>query len=285
MAGLLKAISVTAMTKTVCVVGKYHSNNALLPLLTSPGAGPAGLAAAKTLIHDHPSGTFHVTVFEKSDRVGGLWPISKEDDGMVNPDMRANQSRHTVSFSDLAWPSTTRAFPRAWQVGQYLQQYVKTYPGYEIQTGSPVVKTEHRNEKWKVHVGTKMNASPEIHEFDHLIVASGFFGKPIIPSVLDGISAPVMHSSAFRDLGSLNIDRKQDQSQPPQNIVVVGGQMSGVEVAASLALKISSEANAPSSSNAASPKSVTITHVIQKPFWIMPFFFPSNPLHADRVSS
>ena len=47
-----------------------------------------------------------MTVFEQSDRVGGLWPVSEIDDGMVNPDMRVNQSRYTVSFSDLAWPSS-----------------------------------------------------------------------------------------------------------------------------------------------------------------------------------
>ena len=45
-------------------------------------------------------------MFEQSERIGGLWPISKQDDGLVNPDMCVNQSRHTVSFSDLAWPAS-----------------------------------------------------------------------------------------------------------------------------------------------------------------------------------
>ena len=72
----------------------------------TPGAGPSGIAAAKALTHDHP-GHFKVTVFEQSERIGGLWPVSEKDDGMVNPSMRVNQSRYTVSFSDLAWPATT----------------------------------------------------------------------------------------------------------------------------------------------------------------------------------
>ena len=71
-----------------------------------PGAGPAGLVAAKTLTHNHP-GVFNVTIFEQSERIGGLWPVSKQDDGLVNPDMCTNQSRYTVSFSDLAWPTST----------------------------------------------------------------------------------------------------------------------------------------------------------------------------------
>ena len=117
-----------------------------------PGSGPAGLVAAKTLIHDHPKGTFHVTVFEQASRIGGLWPIEKVDDGLVNPDMCVNQSRHTVSFSDLAWPETAAAFPKAWEVGQYLQRYVRTYPGYEIRLNTRVERTELRNEKWSVGV-------------------------------------------------------------------------------------------------------------------------------------
>jgi hypothetical protein len=116
-----------------------------------------------------------------------------------------------------------------------------------------------------------------------MIVASGFFGKPITPPVLEGLSSPVIHSSKFRNMGSLNIDRKPGQPPSARNIVVVGGQMSGVEVAASLALKISSEANTPNGSNSPSQTDLMITHVIQKPFWIMPLFFPSNPQHTDKV--
>jgi cation diffusion facilitator CzcD-associated flavoprotein CzcO len=107
-------------------------------MLTCKGAGPAGLVAAKTLIHEHP-GRFQVTVFDKSDRIGGLWPISKHDDGLVNPEMCTNQSRHTVSFSDLGWPESAPVFPKAWQVGQYLLRYVEKYPGIDIKLGMRVV--------------------------------------------------------------------------------------------------------------------------------------------------
>lgn len=272
------------MTKTVCIIGKPTCTCVLFLSLTYLGAGPAGLAAAKSLIYDHPSGAFHVTVFEKSDSVGGLWPVSKEDDGMVNPDMRTNQSRHTVSFSDLAWPATTPVFPKAWQVGQYLQRYVRTYPGYEIKTGSAVVHTEIVEDKWKVHIKTKTDATPTVLDFDHMIIASGFFGKPIIPEVLAGFPAPVIHSSKFRNIGSLGINTKPVPSKTGRNIVIVGGQMSGVEVAASLALKLSSDVNTPNRSSLNPDDSYSITHVIQKPFWVMPCFFPTNPQLLNNVS-
>ncbi|EDO00046.1 hypothetical protein SS1G_02905 [Sclerotinia sclerotiorum 1980 UF-70] len=224
-------------TKTVCVIG----------------GGPSGLIAAKTLTHDHPKGTFDVTVFEQSHRIGGLWPVSHDDDGLVNPDMCTNQSRHTVSFSDLAWPASSLACPKAWQVGIYLEDYVKMYPGYSIKTGVKVCKVEPPSgwqtnpattEKWNVHVqryeSAEFTESPQVYEFDHVIVATGFFGKPKIPEILTGFPAPVWHSSKLRDVNSLLTDNGKLSSPKGKNIVIVGGQMSGIETAAAVALQVSS---------------------------------------------
>ncbi|KAG7292780.1 hypothetical protein NEMBOFW57_002823 [Staphylotrichum longicolle] len=100
------------MPKKVCIVG----------------AGPSGLVAAKSLLHDAPRGTFDVTLFDSQTRIGGLWPSNSRDaTGLVHPRMVANQSRHTVQFSDLAWPEDAPHIPRAWQVGQYLARYYQTY--------------------------------------------------------------------------------------------------------------------------------------------------------------
>jgi len=82
-----------------------------------------------------------VTVYEKSERIGGLWPISKTNpDGMVNPDMCTNQSRHTVSFSDLAWEEDARSFLKAWEVGRYLERY-RAFFGVHVECGVRVVST------------------------------------------------------------------------------------------------------------------------------------------------
>jgi cation diffusion facilitator CzcD-associated flavoprotein CzcO len=197
---------------------------------------------------------------------------------MVNPDMCTNQSRHTVSFSDLAWPSTAPTFPKAWQVGQYLQRYIATYPGYEIRTGYQVVKTELLNEKWRVHVQDRKGvAEPEISEYDQVIVSSGFFGKPKIPQPLEGFKAPAIHSSQLRSPKNLTATYGRGLTDRGRNIVVVGGQMSGIDVAASLALQLSSDANTPENSDEKPHDQFTITHIIQRPFWIMPLFFPTNP--------
>lgn len=238
--------------------------------------------AAKTLTHDHPKDTFEVTILEKYPRIGGLWPVSKVDDGLVNPDMRVNQSRHTVNFSDLAWPDSSPLFPKAWQVGEYLQRYIATYPGYEIRTNCNVLKTDFAGGKWKVHFEDRASAVPipQVLEFDHLIIASGFFGEPKTPSTVKGIQAPVCHSSQLRNIETL----LGNEPKAGRRIVVVGGQFSGVETAASIAFQLSSATHSVEISSVPNVSEYFVTNVIQKPFWVMPLVIPSNP-KVETISS
>lgn len=114
--------------------------------------------AAKTLLHNYPKGTFSPTIFEKGHEIGGLWPIEPRDittetttpgqrphNGFVDPSMPTNQSRFTVTFSDLAWESVIDGadipmFPQAWQAGKYLQAYAERYiPKETLRLGHKVV--------------------------------------------------------------------------------------------------------------------------------------------------
>ena len=205
--------------------------------------------------------------------------------------MSTNQSKHTVSFSDLAWPEKIRPFPEAWQVGEYLERYREKYGGkWEVRTGCKVVKTEREGNGWSVHVHVKDDEQGEagemvveVHEFDHVIIATGFFGVPKLPSSLSNSSdVPVWHSSKFRDVrslitdgGRLKVDSKGNGDRK-RTIMVVGGQMSGVEVAANVALQLSDCVNSP-------VKEIMdwtdweVVHVVQKPVWVMPLFLPRNP--------
>lgn len=68
------------------------------------GADPAGLVAAKTLLHSYPLGTFRVLVYEQSPCVSGLWASdSTVRNSLINPEIRTNLTQFTVSFSDLLW--------------------------------------------------------------------------------------------------------------------------------------------------------------------------------------
>jgi cation diffusion facilitator CzcD-associated flavoprotein CzcO len=91
------------------------------------------------------------------------------------------------------------------------------------------------NDHWKVYVKT-LKSSEEVFTFDHVIVASGFFGKPILWPATVKQPKRLIHSSKYRDLkGLLALRDDEPPGKRGSNIVVVGGQMSGVEVAASIA--------------------------------------------------
>ncbi|KAK1821843.1 hypothetical protein LTR12_003719 [Friedmanniomyces endolithicus] len=119
------------------------------------GAGPAGLVAAKTF---QQTGRFTLTLYEKSHRIGGLWALDENTrTGFLAPGTPTNLSRFTVGFSDLDWREVDLGsqhdgggarrggggvpmFPKAWQVGRYLEEFRRRYvPDEVLKLGTEVV--------------------------------------------------------------------------------------------------------------------------------------------------
>ncbi|KAF3916452.1 hypothetical protein ABW21_db0209178 [Orbilia brochopaga] len=262
------------MTRTVCIVG----------------GGPSGLVAAKTLLHDAAGGNnFDVTVFEAQNRVGGLWPVHQDDnDGLVHPLMIANQSRHTMYFSDFAWPDDAPQIPRAWQVGGYLERYRERYcKDAKIRLQCRVEKaelippvTEGGRHSWRVETKSA-DGGIEQYTFDYLVVASGFFGQPYIPAGVRDCKPdiPVVHSSGYRNLEQLLGDPKTSRGK----ILVVGGQLSGVEIAGTIATHLSSAVNSPGTrrndfiDQKTGESKFSVHHLVQRPTWIAPLTITPNP--------
>ncbi|KJZ68450.1 hypothetical protein HIM_12159 [Hirsutella minnesotensis 3608] len=250
------------MPKSVCVVG----------------AGPSGLAVAKTLLHNAPKGTFNVSVFDKQAAIGGLWPTSPADgQRQIHPLMLANQSRHTMHFSDLAWNDEAPHVPRAWQVGLYLERYHERFlagnPAFILRLGTRIIGAEVLQDGWSIVL--EANGKQETARFDYLVVASGHFGKPIIPPkiISEPRVVPVIHSSQYRNLKAL----LGEQPARKGRILVVGGQMSGIEIAGTIAAHLSSAINSPDKSDVAGIDHYSVHHVVQRPTWVFPTFTTPEP--------
>lgn len=261
------------------------------------GAGPAGLVAAKTLLQHGGGNHYKVTVFEAAERVGGMWRAKEDEEGdKCSPHMRTNLSRFTVAFSDLSWHSVILEdsenrehanhtpppmFPKAWQVGRYLDEYTKKFIPKGIifcdreVTKADLVESEPR--KWTVSSFDKVAQTKHENKFDHLIIASGFFGRPhnavSNSAKLDTpASTRIRHSAKFRDVSSLNTS--------PGNIVVIGGGISGSEAAAAAAFQISNAKYAPGTKPACANSK--IIHIINRPFYCLPRYLPQEPYNPAK---
>ncbi|EMC95109.1 hypothetical protein BAUCODRAFT_526662 [Baudoinia panamericana UAMH 10762] len=269
--------------KTVCIVG----------------AGPAGLVAAKTFL-DY--GSFAVTVFDKADRVGGIWALDEDtQNGYLSPQTPTNLSRFTVGFSDLdwndvdlrsnSWLGSTRGpserpfvplFPKAWQVNRYLEEYRRRYvPDSVLKLGHEVVKAtrdevnlQASSPSWHI---TSRNGSGQLQTmtYDYLIVASGFFSTPSIPQTRppdttdgDRMSTIVsMHSSEFRSLDDLFPDSRLAAGK---TILLVGGGNSSGETAAAVAMQLSDALWSPDKSRRKLYEGCKIIHVTPRPLYAVP---------------
>ncbi|CAI6341534.1 unnamed protein product [Periconia digitata] len=256
------------------------------------GGGPAGLVAAKTLLQHAGSSKFNVTVFEAAERVGGMWRgMPGEMGNYCSPEMRTNLSRYAVSFSDLSWssvdlsdPSTGSKnsgsppmFPKAWQVGRYLEEYVRKFSlSNIIRLNRRVTAADLVGDPgtWRVTSIDSLTQVESTESFDYLIVASGFFDRPAQPILRtqstssEPPTTTIQHSSQFRDVSSL--------TDKPGKILVIGGGISGAEAAATAALQLSSARYSPGKDKPSWAGSV-IHHVMSRPFYCLPRYLPRNP--------
>jgi hypothetical protein len=228
-----------------------------------------------------------VTVFETADRVGGMWRAKRGEYGdKCSPDMRTNLSRFTVAFSDLAWssvdlsdsdskvasPPALPMFPKAWQVGRYLAEYAQKFGvDTNVLYNKRITRASPSDGfgQWEITSIDNLTQQQSTHTYDYLVVASGFFDRPMLsfdPSHGQD-SVNIQHSSSFRTLPAL--------TNKAGKIVVIGGGISGSEAAAQAALQISNAKYSPRETNSVHAES-TVYHIINRPFYCLPRYLPQD---------
>ncbi|HYZ71623.1 MAG TPA: NAD(P)-binding domain-containing protein [Chthoniobacterales bacterium] len=189
------------------------------------GGGPGGLVAGRYLKHHG----FEPVLFEQGDQIGGQWNVRSPHSG-VWPSMVTNTSRFLTCFSDLAPEPGSPLFPSNHEVLAYLKRYAQRFDiDSHIRYGTRVdlVERNPNGEGWVV----RSNAAQTRSElFDYVVVASGRFNKPVIPSLpgLDSFCGEggVLHSFRYKDPEAFRGKR----------ILVVGCAISALEIASDLAM-------------------------------------------------
>lgn len=201
------------------------------------GAGPSGLAAAKSAIECG----LDPFVLEKGSTVGGLW---KPQEGSVWDSMRTNISHHTCAFSDHPWKDSVDPFPNQSEVYEYLCSYADAFKIHPyVHLNSEVKKIEKAGDQWQVE--WIKEGQKESKSFDYLIVCSGVFSKAFLPFI-SGLQS-------FKGIHLHAADYKTSKPFIGKTVVVVGGAFSGAEIAADIA-----------------QTAEKVINVIRRPMWVLP---------------
>ncbi|KAJ3344072.1 hypothetical protein HDU93_003235 [Gonapodya sp. JEL0774] len=184
------------------------------------GAGPAGLIAARELLHH---GNFEdVTVFEGRSDLGGIWNVTPDHSGDVTfsgdseiaplksnasatssayPQLRTNTPFNTIEIRDFPIPENSDIFPGADVVKGYLKHYAQAKGVYKRIRFNRVVEQVLWNvetQDWTLRSNGEEGVALSRH--DGIVVANGHYSQPYIPPI-EGASrfkGRLLHSRDFR---------------------------------------------------------------------------------------
>ena len=136
------------------------------------GAGVSGVVTARALLAEG----FDVTVFEKTDDLGGVWSRSRAYPGISTQDDRVS-----YAFSDMPMPADAALHPTGAEVRGYLEQYALRAGVLDRIRLSTAVRraTLAEGRTWLLETDGPDGSAME--EFDWLVAANGTFSTPFVP--------------------------------------------------------------------------------------------------------
>ncbi|BBA33899.1 hypothetical protein sS8_1945 [Methylocaldum marinum] len=183
------------------------------------GAGPAGLAAAKCLLEDGHD----PTVFEKTDRIGGIWCFRDGHRGGPYRSTRLQTSKFTSLFSDFPPPDEMSIFPGVEEMNRYLNDYADHFRlRSRIQLNTALESLVREDGRWRLTLRGP-DGSRYSRSFDAVCICTGNFWQPKRVSYLglDGFRGERLHSA---DYHSPEIFRGK-------RVLVIGNGVSGMDIA------------------------------------------------------
>ncbi|MFP4002694.1 MAG: flavin-containing monooxygenase [Alphaproteobacteria bacterium] len=223
-----------------------------LPRTCIIGAGSSGIATAKIFKENG----IPVTVYEKSDRVGGNW-VFKNPNGMSSAyrSLHINTSRDKMAYSDFPMPADYPDYPHHTQIAAYFDAYVDHFgirPHIRFNSGVAHAGLTEDN-LWRIEL-----ENGEADYFDYLAVANGHhwnprWPEPPFPGKFEGEE---LHSHHY-------IDPTDPIDMRGKRIVLVGFGNSALDLACELGSKTLTE---------------KVYLSVRRGYWVLPRYFGNRVL-------
>ena len=167
------------------------------------GGGFAGVGAAAML---RRAGYHDVTVFERDERVGGVWHSN------TYPGAACDIASHLYEFSFAPNPRWSRRYAPQAEIQAYLEDVVRRY-ALRVRTGVDVTDARWDGERWHLSTGDVA---------DVLLTACGQLSTPGVPPLpgLDDFEGPAFHTARWR----------HDVELAGRRVAVVGSGCSAIQV-------------------------------------------------------
>ncbi|MFZ2103237.1 MAG: NAD(P)-binding domain-containing protein [Oricola sp.] len=183
------------------------------------GAGPMGLAMAKTLVEQGIA----FQGFEMHSDVGGLWDIDAPRSTMYET-AHLISSKKMTEFADFPMDEAVAEYPSHREMKAYFRAFAEHFGlRRHFLFETEVLKTEPRGRDgvgWRVTWRDKAGATHE-DDFAGLIVANGTLSEPNMPQFPGTFSGELIHSSQYRS------PRQFDGKR----VLIVGAGNSGCDIA------------------------------------------------------
>jgi cation diffusion facilitator CzcD-associated flavoprotein CzcO len=176
--------------------------------VTVVGGGFGGVGAAVML---RRAGYDDVTVFERGERVGGVWNSN------TYPGASCDIPSHLYEFSFAPNPRWSRRYAPQAEIQAYLEHVARRYGVAErIRTGTEVTRASWDGGSWLVET------SAGTHATDMLLTACGQLSVPSVPAIpgLDAFAGPSFHTARWR----------HDVDLAGKSVAVVGTGCSAIQV-------------------------------------------------------
>jgi hypothetical protein len=153
------------------------------------GAGPAGLAAIKSL----KEAGLPVKGVEKNADVGGQWLYGAAPSA-VYASTHLISSKRTTAYADFPMPEDWPAYPGHERVSEYFKSFARHFDLYSsIRFNTEIRKIEQRDGSWRATLG---DGSTE--DYESVIFANGHLSDPLMLKIPGEFTGRLMHAKDYK---------------------------------------------------------------------------------------